>query len=483
MLSSIFFIDENNGFTVSEYEGAGSIYKTTNGGTNWIQCYPPSYAATFRACHFENITTGWVAGDFGKILKTTDGGINWFYQMDNKGQLNTVFFENSDVGWAAGDGKILKTTNGGSGWSICAEGLPELNSIFFNDLNNGWVVGGGSWPNSDGVVLMTTNGGTDWVEQYTDTQYYFKDCKILDNNHGWVVGTNNQNKGKILKTTNGGNDWIIQLEEYSVGFNSVDFINQNIGWVVAGEGKILKTTNGGLNWNEQTSNTDIGLNSVLFVDDNTGWIAGGDPWGADIGIILTTTNGGEEWITQITDTIGSISAVYFTNSNYGWATRENGNYFGLTKILHTTNGGITWTAQYNSYYSFNSVYFTDVNTGWVAGGGFYPDWGGFQCIFKTTNGGVSFVEEEQIDEIPTEFLLSQNYPNPFNPSTKIKYAIPNVDSRQPQTLQTVTLKVYDILGNEIETLVNEEKPAGTYEITWYAANLPSGVYFYQLQSG
>jgi hypothetical protein len=74
-----------------------------------------------------------------------------------------------------------------------------------------------------------------------------------------------------------------------------------------------------------------------------------------------------------------------------------------------------------------------------------------------------------------ELFLSQNYPNPFNPSTKIKYSV-------PQSSQIV-IKIFDVLGNEIETLVNEEKPAGTYEITWYAENLPSGVYFYQLQAG
>jgi len=81
---------------------------------------------------------------------------------------------------------------------------------------------------------------------------------------------------------------------------------------------------------------------------------------------------------------------------------------------------------------------------------------------------------EQSNQAPTEFCLEQNYPNPFNPSTTFRYSIPNASE--------VTIKVYDILGKEIETLVNEEKPAGTYEVTWYAANLPSGVYFYQLKA-
>ena len=80
----------------------------------------------------------------------------------------------------------------------------------------------------------------------------------------------------------------------------------------------------------------------------------------------------------------------------------------------------------------------------------------------------------------TDFKLFQNYPNPFNPTTKIKYEIPDQvrnDSR------LVTLKVYDVLGNEIATLVNEEKPAGEYKVQFDGTGLPSGIYFYQLKTG
>ena len=82
------------------------------------------------------------------------------------------------------------------------------------------------------------------------------------------------------------------------------------------------------------------------------------------------------------------------------------------------------------------------------------------------------VETEKIP--PDNFLLYQNYPNPFNPSTKISWQLP-VGSWQ-------TLKIYDVLGNEVVTLVNEEKPAGNYEIIFDAKNLSSGVYFYQLKT-
>jgi hypothetical protein len=91
--------------------------------------------------------------------------------------------------------------------------------------------------------------------------------------------------------------------------------------------------------------------------------------------------------------------------------------------------------------------------------------------------------EDSIDNIiPTEFSLSQNYPNPFNPTTKIKFTIPQTDSPLLGGARggLVKLKVYDILGNEIATLVNEEKPAGEYEVTLDATGLPSGIYFYQL---
>jgi len=85
---------------------------------------------------------------------------------------------------------------------------------------------------------------------------------------------------------------------------------------------------------------------------------------------------------------------------------------------------------------------------------------------------VNLVDEKLL---PTEFQLYQNYPNPFNPTTKISWQSP-VGSWQ-------TLKVYDLLGNEVAKLVDEEKPAGTYEVNFDAKNLSSGVYFYKLQSG
>jgi hypothetical protein len=93
--------------------------------------------------------------------------------------------------------------------------------------------------------------------------------------------------------------------------------------------------------------------------------------------------------------------------------------------------------------------------------------------------------ENETSNFPTEFSLSQNYPNPFNPSTKIKFSVPYVGSRDRVSVQ---LKIYDVLGNDIATLVNEEKPAGSYQVEFNSRGLinqtlPSGIYFYQLRAG
>lgn len=82
-------------------------------------------------------------------------------------------------------------------------------------------------------------------------------------------------------------------------------------------------------------------------------------------------------------------------------------------------------------------------------------------------------------KVPESFSLSQNYPNPFNPSTKIVFSIPSVET----TRWVVSLKVYDMLGREVTTLVNQQLSPGTYEVNWDASNYPSGLYFYTLSAG
>jgi len=378
----------------------------------------------------------------------------WYQQ--NSGTIDFLLgvqFIDLENGWAVGSGgTILKTSNGGIDWTSVTSGTTEiLRSICFTDANDGVVCG---W---NGTILRTSNGGVDWISIPSGVTIFLFDICFSDANTGWIVGEN----GTVMKTSNGGIDWIPQSVGITGTLYDVDFIDSNTGWIAGDE--MLKTTNGGNDWILLPN----GMHKIDFVDYNKGWGVSGN-------MIFSSTDGGTNWTSQISDTLSYcwLNDIGFLDANYGWVVGGfQRDVVSWCWILNTTNGGFTWNINYSSgpYTGpeLSSLFFNDALTGWAVG-----DAG---TILHTTNGGVTFVEEEQIDEIPTEFLLSQNYPNPFNPSTKIKYSV-NLTSQ-------VQIIVFDVLGNEIETLVNEEKPAGTYEITWNAESLPSGIYFYQLKTG
>lgn len=113
------------------------------------------------------------------------------------------------------------------------------------------------------------------------------------------------------------------------------------------------------------------------------------------------------------------------------------------------------------------IVFTDNKHGWL-----FCNYG---KIYRTENGDKVTSVEDYNTQIPSKFNLEQNYPNPFNPNTTIGYEL--------RALSVVMLKVYDILGREVATLVNEPKSAGRHTAEWNAVNLPSGVYIYEINAG
>ena len=129
------------------------------------------------------------------------------------------------------------------------------------------------------------------------------------------------------------------------------------------------------------------------------------------------------------------------------------------------DGGKTWNSQITPTYSLTDIYFINANTGWAVGNG----------IFKTTDGGgIAFVKGVVNNgKLPEQITLFQNYPNPFNPSTIISW--------QLAASSHVILKIYDILGREVVTLVNKDLSIGSHSINWDAYKMASGVYFYRLQ--
>ncbi|MFH1197462.1 MAG: T9SS type A sorting domain-containing protein [bacterium] len=105
-----------------------------------------------------------------------------------------------------------------------------------------------------------------------------------------------------------------------------------------------------------------------------------------------------------------------------------------------------------------------------------------KSVSYITSYPTNITSVRESSEIPVTFMLHQNYPNPFNPSTTIQYSIPGVETPYMASLQHVTLKVYDVLGREVKTLVNETQNPGNYEVTFDAANFASGVYFFRIEA-
>lgn len=153
------------------------------------------------------------------------------------------------------------------------------------------------------------------------------------------------------------------------------------------------------------------------------------------------------------------------NSKVGWIV---GSSNGPAYIIKTVDGGETWSDETpaNEYYGFQSISILDSLHGFVVGGQ-----GG---VYETINGGeITDVSSKYI--VNEKFSLSQNYPNPFNPITTIRYSIPKESF--------VTIKVYNVLGKKIATLVNERKSIGNYSVVFNSRNLSSGIYFYRIVSG
>jgi len=195
---------------------------------------------------------------------------------------------------------------------------------------------------------------------------------------------------------------------------------------------------------------------VAFADSLNGYISA-KVWDGR-GAVCKTIDNGDTWTTEFFSK--PLNSIYFPiigSNQVGYCVGDFGT------ILKTTDSGINWQNQYSGVTdNLNKVYFIDSDFGFAVG-----DNG---IILRTTNGGVSNVEEEIISE---DFTLYQNYPNPFNPATKISWQS-TVGSWQ-------TLKVYDVLGNEVATLVDEYNSAGKYEVDFNAESFPSAVYFYQIK--
>lgn len=382
----------------------------------------------------------------------------WQYSTTTE-DLNDVYFVNKDTGWVIGNnGIIINTIDGGENWYQQNSGTTnELKAVHFINDNVGWVVG-------KETMLYTEDGGLTWVKYF---QGYIKDIYCIyftDENHGWVCGSDSC----ILKTNNGGGGW--EIIPSQVGkFNDIFFINDRLGLLHSRDdaGYIYMTEDGGYTL-KGMARSRKSFKSFFFIDSNLGWACGGliGETNKISGWVDISTDGADTWIAQFGENL--VHSIHFFDEHHGIALGQRNRGILIKKIydvfLKTVDGGQNW-----GYCEpgGNAFHFIDHNTGWIVG---------FRGkIYKTTTGGgILSISQEKNIKIK-DFGLSQNYPNPFNPATTIAFNLPKPEF--------ATLKVYNILGKEITTLVNKKLKAGNHTYRFNGGNLASGIYLYRLEAG
>jgi photosystem II stability/assembly factor-like uncharacterized protein len=415
----------------------------------------------------------------------------WFQagNLSNLGQAPLISVVDSNVVWTASGetGPVVRrTVNGGASWtSVSVNGLPYgLSGIAGKDSLNAFVCDYGGDPNEGGNAKLyrTTNAGVNWsvIDSTGGTNGFFNGIVFSKSDPQTGIAFSDPPLGTgtpyfILKTTNGGNSWFRQnpagvpdtwgiyynifvIDNLFYGFNYFNFSNSSLSSYL--------TSDGGVNWVAGNENYEYEYGSdIVFCDNkNTGILLSA----ALLPNIQRTVNTGLNWSPVNTNSgiSGFIAASWVSGSNTVFICAEN-NTSG-NAILRSDNGGLDWTAQNTSgILELVEIDYARYNDKLIA----YCVSANGQII-KTRQTVLPVGISQLSNTIPGKFTLKQNYPNPFNPSTNLIFEIPNTE--------IVTLKIYNISGKEVETLINSELTPGIYTFEFNASDLPSGVYFYRL---
>lgn len=456
---SIQFVNQQTGYIFNSYytpSTYSTILKTTNSGLIWNEIFTSQY--NYTQLYFANINTGYLLHNYSGLYKTSNGGINWYTENITTKSLNGASYLNQNNVYAVGSaGSFIKTTNTGTSWTYkTIDSTCEFYSVNFINAQTGFVSGARvQYPNSNGIVYKTTNSGENWFISIYPSGFKTNSVNFINANTGFLTDA----IGAIAKTTNGGINWYSSYYLSGRYFYDIQFLNENTGYFSGSQGVLFKTTNCGVNWVSRSISTYYQIKKIQFLNDMTGYALGTDPNIARANT-FRTTDGGLSWATTFAANNTELRTMHFINDSIGFIAGENG------ICLRTTDFGSSWySPQLITCGNLNSVIFLNENTGFIFG-----DYG---ILLKTTTGGITSVSQN-ISEYPESFSLSQNYPNPFNPVTNIKFDIPKSG--------LVKITVYDLLGREVTSLVNQQMQPGSYSVDWDASNYPSGVYFYRIET-
>lgn len=367
------------------------------------------------------------------------------------------------------NGKVIKTTDGGNTWTVPALSQGgDVTSVFAVSDQKAFIIVNSA---ASTKIRRTLSFGASWGTVYEDTSpgAHLNGIHMFDENNGFAVGNPVSGQWDLLKTTNGGANWFsagsLPQNGSEVGFtNSMDWVDDQHGWFGTNNNRVYKTTDGGSTW--LSYNISFNNNTMVSFESEQKGIASGDATDR-------TTDGGLTWITtpnQIPGNVQAGSSVKGVDDRY---------YFVYDfEVYKTTDQGDNFIIDYSQLNNFNSIDIELVKVGennWITG---YAV-GESGTIAKYIELLLAVGTENTGEYLPADYTLKQNFPNPFNPTTTIEFSLPVVAD--------VRLTVYNILGQEVITLLDEQRSAGLHSVNWnatdsYGAKLSSGIYFYKLKA-
>ncbi|MBN1633450.1 MAG: T9SS type A sorting domain-containing protein [Ignavibacteria bacterium] len=363
---------------------------------------------------------------------------------------------NTNLIIAAGMQGVFLSSDNGSTWIQRNNGI---DSIFIyritSEGNNVFISSSGTNPK----IYRSSNLGLNWTEVMNGLPSLYAIVLYASNNYVYAGFS-----GGLYYTTNSGVNWISANWTEKTPTSFVKFSGTLFAGT-SGHG-VFKSTDNGINWtacNNGLTTLNIKALEVLGTDLFAGTYYGG--------AIYKSTDNGNNW-TEANSGIQHLqisSLAAYGSSNIFAAAND---YSGC--IYHSTNSGQNWITKNqgfgNTVLRFECMFFAN---DYVFAGTYSNN------IWRRS--AIEIIGIKNIStEIPDKYQLWQNYPNPFNPITKIKF-----DVTSPYPLQrgiNVVLKVFDLLGREVATIVNEKLQPGTYEVTFDGSRLASGMYFYQLRT-
>lgn len=363
-----------------------------------------------------------------------------------------VAFADSSTGIAVGGvGAIFRTTDGGNTWSQRASGANQR-------LTQALVVNDSSWffAGLVGTIVFSSDKGMTWQARPSGTIVNLTAISFADSIGIAVGGDPAGNFPTVVRSTDTGRTWNNVTVSAPWGFRAATMVDTRLAFAAGIAGTLMRSTNGGVGWTNLSVGGNYNLLGISFWDSLRGVIVGSS------GRIMRTSNGGVSWSQEFISPPANFWDVTCLSGGIAIAVGTSG------IIVRSTDYGQTWNTQ------------TSGTTGLIASVAFPTSFTGFAVadsgvILRTRTGGIPLDVHDARYQAVRAYSLEQNYPNPFNPITNIRYQVSEVSH--------VTLKVYDLLGRDVATLVNERMNLGTYSASWNAVGFASGVYLYRLQAG